>query len=92
MEKYEIPNAMLTGSDLLNRVKELGDISKTDLARGCGYVSTKKDGGERVNFTAFYEALLQESDSPDSCWRQRRGRVRRRVIPAATNADGPLIP
>tara|TARA_A100001011_G_scaffold330033_1_gene355656 strand:+ start:240 stop:647 length:408 start_codon:yes stop_codon:yes gene_type:complete len=59
MEKYEISNAMLTGSDLLNRVKELGDISKTDLAKGCGYVSTKKDGGERVNFTAFYEALLE---------------------------------
>ena len=26
--------------------------------RACGYVSNKKDGGERLNFTAFYEALL----------------------------------
>ena len=26
--------------------------------RECGYVSTKKDGRERLNFTAFYEALL----------------------------------
>ncbi len=26
--------------------------------RSCGYVSTKKDGTERLNFTAFYEALL----------------------------------
>ena len=50
---------MLTGTDLLSKVKDLGDVSKTDLARGCGYVSTKKDGGERVNFTAFYEALLE---------------------------------
>ena len=50
---------MLTGSELLARVKELGDVSKTDLAKGCGYVSTKKDGGESVNFTAFYEALLE---------------------------------
>ena len=50
---------MLTGSDLLSKVKELGDVSKTDLARSCGYVSAKKDGGERVNFTAFYEALLE---------------------------------
>ena len=50
---------MLTGTDLLAKVKDLGDVSKTDLARGCGYVSTKKDGGERVNFTAFYEALLE---------------------------------
>ena len=39
---------MLTGSDLLAKVKELGDVSKSDLVRACGYVST-----------AFYEALLE---------------------------------
>jgi hypothetical protein len=50
---------MLTGPDLLAKVKELGDVSKSDLVRGCGYVSTKKDGAERLNFTAFYEALLE---------------------------------
>ena len=50
---------MLTGTDLLTKVKELGDVSKTDLATECGYVSDKKDGGKRVNFTAFYEALLE---------------------------------
>tara|TARA_B100000073_G_scaffold279464_1_gene239969 strand:- start:67 stop:438 length:372 start_codon:yes stop_codon:yes gene_type:complete len=49
---------MLTGSDLLAKVKDLGDVSKTDLATACGYVSDKKNGGQRVNFTAFYEALL----------------------------------
>jgi hypothetical protein len=49
---------MLTGSELLAKVKELGDASKSELVRACGYVSTKKDGGERLNFTAFYEALL----------------------------------
>jgi hypothetical protein len=49
---------MLTGADLLAKVKELGDVSKSDLVRACGYVSTKKDGSERLNFTAFYEALL----------------------------------
>ena len=50
---------MLTGSDLLAKVKDLGDVSKSDLVRACGYVSSKKDGGERLNFTAFYEALLE---------------------------------
>jgi len=49
---------MLTGVDLLAKVKELGDVSKSDLVRACGYVSHKKDGSERLNFTAFYEALL----------------------------------
>jgi hypothetical protein len=49
---------MLTGADLLTKVKELGDVSKSDIVRACGYVSNKKDGSERLNFTAFYEALL----------------------------------
>jgi hypothetical protein len=52
-------NQMLTGSDLVAKVKELGDVSKSDLVRSCGYLSTKKDGTERLNFTAFYEALLE---------------------------------
>ena len=49
---------MLTGADLLAKVKELGDVSKSDLVRACGYISHKRDGSERLNFTAFYEALL----------------------------------
>ena len=49
---------MLTGAELLAKVKSLEDASKSDMARACGYVSTKKDGGERINFTSFYEALL----------------------------------
>ena len=56
---YVSDKPMLTGSDLLAKVKDLGDVSKSDLVRACGYVSTKKDGGERLNFTAFYEALLE---------------------------------
>jgi hypothetical protein len=50
---------MLTGTELLAKVKELGGVSKSHLVRSCGYLSTKKDGGERLNFTAFYEALLE---------------------------------
>jgi hypothetical protein len=52
-------STMLTGPELLTRVKELADASKSELVRECGYVSTKKDGSERLNFTAFYEALLE---------------------------------
>ncbi len=50
---------MLTGNELLAKVKELGDVSKSELVRSTGYVSTKKDGSERLNFTEFYEALLK---------------------------------
>jgi hypothetical protein len=59
MDNHQLDIAMLTGSELLSKVKELGDASKSELVRECGYVSTKKDGSERLNFTAFYEALLE---------------------------------
>lgn len=50
---------MLIGADLLAMVKELGDATKAELVRAAGYLSTKKDGTERLNYTAFYEALLE---------------------------------
>jgi hypothetical protein len=68
---------MLTGSDLLAKVKELGDASKSELVRASGYVITKKDGSERLNFTAFYEALLEAkglSLGSDSTGRGKGGR------------------
>ena len=34
-------------------------MSKSDLVRACGYVSTLSDGGERLDFEAFQEALLE---------------------------------
>ena len=49
----------LTGEQLLKRVKELGDVGKSELVRSCGYASIKPDGSERINFTQFYEALLE---------------------------------
>ena len=48
----------LAGADLIAMVKELGNVSKSEQVRAAGYVSTQKNGAERLNFTAFYEALL----------------------------------
>ena len=50
---------MLIGTKFLAKAKELGDVSKSDLARCAGYVSTKKDSLERLNDIALYEALLE---------------------------------
>lgn len=50
---------MLKGQELLSRVKELSNLSKTEMVRACGYATTGKSGKERTNFTAFYEALLE---------------------------------
>ncbi|MCP9916248.1 AbrB family transcriptional regulator [Cyanobium sp. ATX 6F1] len=48
----------LTGTELLAKIKELGEASKSVLVRATGYVTAKKNGTERLNYTAFYEALL----------------------------------
>ncbi len=50
---------MLTGDDLLKKVSQAGDLSRSNLARECGYVSLDKSGREIINFTAFYEALIE---------------------------------
>ena len=84
----------LIGSELLAQVKESGDISKSDLVRSCGYVSSKKDGTERLNFTAFYEALLEakginlgDSGGKGTC---KAGRSLRYVATAQGNANLPV--
>ena len=50
---------MLKHAELLHKVRELAGASKTEVVRACGYVTTMKDGRERLNFTEFYDALLQ---------------------------------
>jgi hypothetical protein len=78
----------LAGSDLLTKVKELGDASKSELVRGCGYVSTKKDGAERLNFTAFYEALLQAKGLGFGSDTAGRGKGGRKLSYVATTVQG----
>ena len=68
---------MLRGEALLEKLKELSGASKEDLIRACGYVSTRSDGLERVNFTAFYTAVLDAKGvtfSRGSAGDGRRGR------------------
>ena len=49
---------MLSGNQLLNTVKSLPEADIKDLVRSCGYISTRKDGTQKLNFTDFYVALL----------------------------------
>ena len=52
------PIEPLKGEELLEKVKEFSHVSKSELVQVCGYfVSTPK--GDRLNYTAFYEALLE---------------------------------
>ena len=53
----------LTGAELLEKVKELGDIPKEEKAKACGYVTYTKGKVERVNMMKFLNALLEADGS-----------------------------
>ncbi len=48
----------LTGQDLIQKVKDLGNVSKEEKARECGYSAETKNGIERVNMMKFLNALI----------------------------------
>lgn len=54
-KKKETP---LVGEELLAKVKELGNLSKEDKAKACGYYTTTKSGVKRVNMMKFLNALI----------------------------------
>ncbi len=48
----------LTGEELIQKVKELGNLSKEEKAKVCGYYTVTKNGIERVNMMQFLNALI----------------------------------
>lgn len=48
----------LEGKQLIEKVKELGTLSKEEKARACGYYTVTKAGVERVNMMKFLNALI----------------------------------
>ena len=48
----------LVGSKLIDKVKELGSLSKEEKAKKCGYYTVTKKGVERVNMMKFLNALI----------------------------------
>ncbi len=53
-----VPTSPLTGFELLEKVRELGNLSKDEKAKACGYVTITKRGVPRVNMMKFLNALI----------------------------------
>ncbi|XGW00979.1 MAG: AbrB family transcriptional regulator (plasmid) [Leptolyngbya sp. BL-A-14] len=85
-------NAPLTGVALLQKVKTLATLSKSQKAKACGYYTVTKGGGERVNLLQFMQALLEAEgialDKP-AAERGRDGRSARYRI--TVQANGQLL-
>ena len=52
----------LVGQELLDKIKELGDLTKEQKAKECGYYTVTKSGVERVNLMKYMNALLDAED------------------------------
>ena len=49
---------MLSGNQLLTTVQSLPEADINEVVKTCGYISTRKDGTQKLNFNDFYIALL----------------------------------
>jgi len=54
----------LMGAELLQAVDQLKALPKAEIVRRCGYVSASGNGDGRLNYTAFFEALLEAKGLP----------------------------
>ena len=54
---------MLSGNQLINTVQSLPEADIKEVVKSCGYISTRKDGTQKLNFNDFYIALLQQRQS-----------------------------
>ena len=54
----------LIGVDLLQAVDQFKSLPRAEFVRRCGYVSGSGNGHERLNYTAFFEALLEAKGLP----------------------------
>ena len=49
---------MLSGNQLISTVQSLPEADIKQLVKTCGYISTRKDGTQKLDFNDFYVALL----------------------------------
>ena len=78
--------ARLIGKALLNKVRELDGCPKSELVRQCGYTQRRSDGSLRLNYTAFFEALLEAKQADE---KGRARAVQRQARPMSVAVDNP---
>jgi hypothetical protein len=81
----------LTGKNLLQKVKDLAQLSRRETAKECGYYTLTKEGQVRVNLSGFYDALLEAkgiSLEPD---KGRDGRGREATYKISVHKNGQIV-
>lgn len=78
----------LTGKALLNKVQELANLSRREIAKRCGYVSSQSG---RVSLADFYEALLAAKGLTLESAKARDGRGREPSFRTSVQKNGQII-
>ncbi len=87
----DIPSAPITGKALLQKVKELSNLPRREIARRCGYVTSTKSGQTRVNLTDFYDALLVARGLPLNPEGSKDGRGREPTYLVSVHKNGQIV-
>ncbi|NJM64308.1 MAG: AbrB family transcriptional regulator [Acaryochloris sp. RU_4_1] len=77
-KKQKQGNGPLSGQALIDKVKQLEDLSREEKAKECGYYTINEDGSERISMMKFLNALIDaegvELDSKNQNGNGRGGR------------------
>ncbi|MGB3136991.1 MAG: AbrB family transcriptional regulator [Nodosilinea sp.] len=81
----------LTGKVLLQKVKDLSELTKRETAKECGYYTLTKDKQVRINLSGFYDALLEAKGinlDPES---NKDGRGREATYRVSVHKNGQIV-
>jgi hypothetical protein len=81
----------LTGKSLLHKVKQLGNVSRRETAKACGYYRFADDGQIRINLNEFYDALLDAKGVTLSPEGAKDGRGKTATYKASVQKNGQLV-
>ncbi|UZQ55681.1 AbrB family transcriptional regulator [Trichothermofontia sichuanensis B231] len=83
--------APLTGKALLQKVKELSDLSVREKAKRCGYYTVSKSNQTRVNVADFYSALLEARGIELDPEGSKDGRGREPTYRVSVHKNGQIV-
>ena len=87
----EIIAKPLTGKLLLQKVKEIHNLSRSAKARECGYVSVVKNGITRINISGFINAILEARGISLESDNGQDGRGREATYRVSVHKNGTIV-
>jgi hypothetical protein len=81
----------LTGKALLQKLKEIPRLSRSEKARECGYVSIGKDNKPRVNLGEFLNAILKAKGVSIDSDSDKDGRGREATYRVSVHKNGNIV-